>query len=1205
MTNLIRLAIAVSLLSVLAAHPPVAARADLLFAQQVSQRPGQTPVTLPNGNQAGRGNPYVPSRSSKPGTSSPWGSQTQPVVRPAAAGGSEEKQFTVSQENIDAMVKKVNEATDIDEEIRKELLERLKGAADWLKTAKDAEAKTKEYQAEIERAPGDLESNKAALAVPAGEPSFDVGLEATSTEIELQATDAESRLKTAQETLTKLEESLKRRGERKAELTKLIAEMDQRLEEATKQLVTASGEGSLIEATRHQENRARCFALAMQKALYPIELKRIDATTELLPLRRDLAKREVAFLEKEFAGWQKIVADARKSESDRQAAEARRQVQNAHPALKSFAEENAKLAERRQDLVAVIEEMEKEIQQSEQLAQQLKDNFTKMSEKVDKAGESTATGFLLRRQRDQIPDVSASRERLSFIKQETPKVHLSALDLQDARDSLGDLDTELANVMAQLDAEIVRRDQQRITLMVADLLQTRRDVLDDLISDHDQYINLLSELELSQTALLDECTRLVAYIDEHVLWIRSSEPLSQADFSNALAGLNSLASPSKWNGVLNSIRARAAEHVWLVLLSIVVCTCLLLGRSRLRNQINRLREKEETVLADRFLPTVQAIIAIALTAAFWPALMWLVGWQLATLRGMTDLGRACGVGLMSAAFAFWSARFLGQLCKRNGVAELHFEWDAQGLDIVRKHLAWLGLLGLPAVFFVAALTVYDDGHWTSSLGRIAFLTGCLLLVVFSHFVLKPKGGALSQPCQAAPDAWFCRMRYALYVLALGIPLTLGTFSALGYDYSAQRLTVRLQTTLAVALGVMLLRAMAIRWLSIRRDRMLRNMVESADSTPGIVTAVPEDSVNADDDGNGLQPSPEELAAEVQQSDSQVRYLLRYAVVTVLLLGVYYIWSDITPALRVLDNVELWSTWVDVKEVIPGPDGDSQVVTTPTEVATTLKHVMVAGMILMLGFVLARNLPALLDVLILERMPIDKGQRYAVGMILRYVVTLAALICCCQELGFTWSSIQWLAAAMTVGLGFGLQEVFANLVSGLIILFERPVRVGDLVTVGGVTGRVTRMQIRATTVTDFDRRELIVPNKKFITEDVMNWTLSDNVNRVVIEVGVAYSSDTKRVRDLMLRVARRHPLLLREPAPSVTFDKFGESSLNFTLRCFLPSLDERLSVIHELHAEINREFRQANIEISFPQQDLHIRTVEGALFGGQAPQKEAA
>ena len=394
-------------------------------------------------------------------------------VQPATAVEDAEKTVSVSQAEIDAQIKKINAATDLDEEEKKEALDRLTGATDWLKTAADAEAKTNEYRADSDSAPIDIKNAKDSLAVPAGEPDFDIPKDATSSQIEQKASDVDTKLKVARETLAKREESLKRRGDRKAELTKLISEIDEKLEDARKQVETDPVESSLVGAARQIENEARYVALKMQKELYPIELKRLDARTELLPLLRDVAKREVAYLEKEAAGWQKIAADVRKRESDRQAAEARQQVQNAHPALKSFAEKNAKLAEQRKAMIAAIEKIETVIQQNERVANQLKGDFDRIQEKVEKAGQSTATGFLLRRQRDHLPDLSDGRDRIRFVRQVTPRIHLSALDLQDARDSLGDLDTAVAGVMSQLAGTVRQSDRQYISQMVVDLLQTK------------------------------------------------------------------------------------------------------------------------------------------------------------------------------------------------------------------------------------------------------------------------------------------------------------------------------------------------------------------------------------------------------------------------------------------------------------------------------------------------------------------------------------------------------------------------------------------------------------------------------------------------------------------------------------------------------------------------------------------------------------
>jgi len=166
--------------------------------------------------------------------------------------------------------------------------------------------------------------------------------------------------------------------------------------------------------------------------------------------------------------------------------------------------------------------------------------------------------------------------------------------------------------------------------------------------------------------------------------------------------------------------------------------------------------------------------------------------------------------------------------------------------------------------------------------------------------------------------------------------------------------------------------------------------------------------------------------------------------------------------------------------------------------------------------------------------------------------------------------------MTVGLGFGLQEIFANFISGLIILFEQPIRVDDVVTVGDVTGKVSMIRIRATTIRKWDQRELIVPNKEFITGRLINWTLSDNVLRMVFPVGMA------------------EPRVIDEPKPVVVFTGFGASSLDFELRVYLSGMDNYVPLWHDINCAIDDAFRKAEIEIAFPQQDLHLRSIDPGL-----------
>ena len=184
---------------------------------------------------------------------------------------------------------------------------------------------------------------------------------------------------------------------------------------------------------------------------------------------------------------------------------------------------------------------------------------------------------------------------------------------------------------------------------------------------------------------------------------------------------------------------------------------------------------------------------------------------------------------------------------------------------------------------------------------------------------------------------------------------------------------------------------------------------------------------------------------------------------------------------------------------------------------------------------------------------------------------------------------WLVAALTVGLGFGLQEIFANMVSGIILLFERPIRVGDTVTVENISGKVTRIQMRATTITDWNQKELIVPNKSFITNQLVNWTLTDQVTRVVIPIGISYDADVEAAQKIIAETAFSSPLVLKVPEPSVLFLEFGESSLNFSIRVYVSELGHRLLVTNDIHLRLVVALRKAGIEIPYPQRDLHLRS----------------
>ncbi|MEN1704719.1 MAG: mechanosensitive ion channel domain-containing protein, partial [Planctomycetota bacterium] len=271
---------------------------------------------------------------------------------------------------------------------------------------------------------------------------------------------------------------------------------------------------------------------------------------------------------------------------------------------------------------------------------------------------------------------------------------------------------------------------------------------------------------------------------------------------------------------------------------------------------------------------------------------------------------------------------------------------------------------------------------------------------------------------------------------------------------------------------------------------------------------------------------------------------------------------------------------------------------------TLADLGLAVILLVATVIGFRNVPGLLEIVVLQRLPLDAGSRYALSTVLRYLIAMIGIALAFGAIHVSWANVQWLAAALTFGLAFGLQEIFANFISGLIILAERPIRIGDTVTVGQVSGTVTRIKMRATTISDWDRKELVIPNKSFITGDIINWSLSDPMLRIIIPVGVAYGSDLAKVERTLLRIAGENRRLLDDPKPFVHFAQFGDSTLNFELRGFIPSIEHLIPVRHELRMAIAKAFRKADIEIAFPQRDLHVRSI-GDLKQLMVSREEAA
>jgi len=315
-------------------------------------------------------------------------------------------------------------------------------------------------------------------------------------------------------------------------------------------------------------------------------------------------------------------------------------------------------------------------------------------------------------------------------------------------------------------------------------------------------------------------------------------------------------------------------------------------------------------------------------------------------------------------------------------------------------------------------------------------------------------------------------------------------------------------------------------------------------------------------------------------------LVRSLLTLIALLSVIVLWSEIHSAFGFLGNITLW----DVTSSVQGVESIEPI---------TLSSLLIAILVLIITVQLVRNLPALLELAILQHLDLTPGTGYAITTITKYLLMLIGGLVGFSMVGIEWSKLQWLVAALSVGLGFGLQQIFANFVSGLIILFEKPIRIGDTVTIRDLTGTVTRINTRATTISDWDRKEIIVPNQAFITEQFINWSLSDSVTRVVLTIPAPADANTEEVAEILLQAAKRCSLVLDTPQPEAFLVNLQQGIQIFDLRIYAAEMGHRMPLRHEIHQLILQGFHEHNIEMPFPPVQMRMETLRNQTLAAAA------
>nr|WP_093191905.1 mechanosensitive ion channel domain-containing protein [Thiocapsa sp. KS1] len=1073
---------------------------------------------------------------------------------------------------IEAKIAEVAADTALDEAGKAALTEQYRRALANLEAVKTFETQANEFAASLTAAPAETAAIQQRLAQrnPSEGDAVAIRKDLPTEEITQRLSIILADAAVEETRIGELDKAIERSASRPAAVRARLSETKTALAQIDADLSQPKTEGADSASVN-----ARQWALETRRASLWAEGRMLEQELLSHAAREALyrAQREEATLEwetlrarqrqlEELQNQRRLdEADAAQRESER----ARIEAADKHALVQEAARENAEITTSTGDLARSLEDLDLEIEDIEAERKRVEQDFKAAQQRIEAAGLSKALGQVLVERRDQIPDLRQYRRAIEEREDAIAEATLRQIRYREEQRHLRNLDAYLDDLVTrdptaqapEVRAQLTESLDQRIRLIAQALIV------------EDDYIRQLGELNYAADQLIQTAEGYDGYLAERLLWVRSTLPVGLETLATLPSALGWLVAPEHWIEVAR-VLAHAGLHsplLWAVSLAIVVLVWKL---STLRRAIRATAEPLRKIRTDRLGHTAKAIGLTLLAALPVPLLLWVTGLQLSTSTEATAFTRALGSALVRISVGLYYLRLFRTLCMTGGVADRHFRWSQATLQMIRRELDWFSIYIVPVA--LTAMVLYNDSDpaFSGSLGRLAMVATMLGFSVFFARLLSPTRGVLKQVLAQNPKGWFHRLRHVWFPLVVGAPLGLAVLALLGYVYTAGILFESLVQQTWLALALIVLHQVIVRWLIVTRRRLaLQAAVDRASARRAQADAERKETAPA---ASELQV--EEAEPDLAALDEQTRRLLNASVFFTALLGVWLTWSDVLPALSMLERIPLWYYEGMVEGVAQ-------------RVPVTAANLGLVLVILFVATAAAKNLPALLEILLLQTESVSAGGRYAIKTLASYSITVAAFLLAFSTLGLNWGQVQWLVAALGVGIGFGLQEIVANFISGIIILFERPVRVGDIVTIGETTGVVTNIQIRATTIRNWDKQELLVPNKEFITERLLNWSLTDQQNRISIPIGIDYGSDTRKALSILSQIAEQHEKVLEDPAPLISFEAFGESSLTIVLRCYLSALDGRIGVVTELHQAIYDRFREEGIGMSFPQREVHL------------------
>ncbi|WP_345945695.1 miniconductance mechanosensitive channel MscM [Sodalis sp. dw_96] len=1035
-----------------------------------------------------------------------------------------------------------------------DIVESLQSTLNFITEGKAAAERGRQYQKAIDDFPQLTAALRKQLAGEQGK-AAEVNGKLTAGELEQQIVQTGSQLlelsrqlQLEQEQARDISESLNHLPQQQMAARRILREAEHRLQS---QNSTPSSPPA-----RAENRRLQAEAAARRARVDELELAQLSANNrqELSRLRTDVLKKRHDGVDLYLQALRNRLNALRQQEAERAlertellAGQSGDLPQAISSQLQINRELSVALNEQAQRMDLIASQQRQAATQTLQVRQAL----NTLREQAQWIADSPALGETLRAQISRLPDLPKPQQLDSDMAQlRVSRLHYEELLNKLPQPAQGKQD----------DGKPLTAEQNRI---FAAQLRTQRELLNSLLSGYDTQILELTKLKVANGQLVDAMSEIREAAHRYLFWVADVSPLSLAFPLHLAQDLRRLLSLDTFTQLSHAFIMMLTSQETLIPL---FCALLLVGfsvssRHHYHAFLDRSASKVGKVNQDYFYLTLRTVFWSIVMALPLPVLWAALGYGLQHAWPY-PVAVAVGDGLVATVPVLWLFMVSAHFAQPRGLFIAHLGWPVHRVARAMHYYSLsIGLI-VPLIMALITFDNLNDREFSGTLGRVCFVLLCAALSMVTNS-FKRAGIPLYLDKSGSGDNGVNRTLWNLLQCA---PLVAAVAACLGHLSTAQALLARLETSVVIWFLLLVVYHIIRRWMFIQRRRIAFDRAKQRRSE-----ILAQRARNEED----LSPSQLNDAAEVDEPivdldaiSAQSLRLVRSILTLIAFISVLWLWSEIHSAFGFLENIRLW----DVSSSVKGVESIQPI---------TLASVLIAVLVLIITAQLVRNLPALLELALLQHLDLAPGTGYAITTVTKYLLMLIGGVIGFSWVGIEWAKLQWLVAALGVGLGFGLQEIFANFISGLMILFEKPIRIGDTVTIRELTGSITRINTRATTITDWDRKEIIVPNKAFITEQFINWSLSDSVTRIVLTIPAPADADSETVTLLLKQAAQRCPLVLSNPQPEAFLVDLQQGIMLFELRVHAAEMGHRMPLRHQLNQLILEGYREHGLEMPFP------------------------